>query len=394
MPPPTPTSPKTQMKLSRSARDALPVLGERGEVGLVVGAHREAREPRGDLVRDGDAPTSRGSERAGASPSAPRRAPGARRRRRPGRDPRSAMASSACSAIRASRFSTGPGARAAVVGVDALLVPDRAGQVLDADREVVHVDLEPDRDDPVAELERLRRPADAARVVVLARLPEQVELDQLADEARDRAARQPGLGGDAGAGARLAGRRSAAGRRRGWPDARSSGRHARSRLARARSSCARLRLGGMSQSTRSRCRQPGVGFCMAIAQTKRLQVGDVNGASSPRAAAADAAPRRLPRVIADAHLDLLLELGYRELRFGERGTFAQHVAAAARGRRRRPPGLPRLRRARAPAGGDAARGARPGDLPPPGRARERRARRAGAVGSRPRRASSAGSGSG
>jgi membrane dipeptidase len=33
--------------------------------------------------------------------------------------------------------------------------------------------------------------------------------------------------------------------------------------------------------------------------------------------------RRLPEVIADAHLDLLFELGYRELRLGERGTFAR-----------------------------------------------------------------------
>jgi membrane dipeptidase len=33
--------------------------------------------------------------------------------------------------------------------------------------------------------------------------------------------------------------------------------------------------------------------------------------------------RRLIGVIADAHLDLLLELGYRELRFGEKGSFAR-----------------------------------------------------------------------
>ena len=90
-------------------------------------------------------------------------------------------------------------------------------------------------------------------------------------------------------------------------------------------------------------------------------------------------------VIADAHLDLLLELGYRELRFGESGSFAADVAAAARGRRRRPPGLPGLRRARAPAGGHPARGARPGDLPPAGRAREPRPRAPGSIGCRPRR---------
>ena len=37
---------------------------------------------------------------------------------------------------------------------------------------------------------------------------------------------------------------------------------------------------------------------------------------------ASAAPR-LPHVIADGHLDLLIELGYRELRWGERGAFAR-----------------------------------------------------------------------
>ena len=60
-------------------------------------------------------------------------------------------------------------------------------------------------DDPVAELERLGRPADAAGVLVRAGLAEQVELDQLAHEARDRAPRQARLGGDARARARLAG---------------------------------------------------------------------------------------------------------------------------------------------------------------------------------------------
>ena len=88
--------------------------------------------------------------------------------------------------------------------MDAPLVANRPGQVLDADGEVVDVDLEPDRDDSVAQLERLRRPADAPRALVLPRLAEEVELDQLADETRHRAASQTGLGGDAGAGTRLA----------------------------------------------------------------------------------------------------------------------------------------------------------------------------------------------
>lgn len=41
-----------------------------------------------------------------------------------------------------------------------------------------------------------------------------------------------------------------------------------------------------------------------------------------RAAYRGTARQYTGRVIADAHLDLLLELGYRELRFGEKGTFA------------------------------------------------------------------------
>ena len=96
--------------------------------------------------------------------------------------------------------------RAAVVRVDVALLPERAGQVLDADGEVVDVDLEPDGDDAVGELERLGGPPDAARVVALARLAQQVELDQLADEARDGAAREARLRGDAGARARRPGR--------------------------------------------------------------------------------------------------------------------------------------------------------------------------------------------
>ena len=88
----------------------------------------------------------------------------------------------------------------------AALVADHAGQVLDADGEIVHVDLEPDCNDPVAELECLRRPADPANVLVLARLAKQVELDQLADEARDGAPGETGFRGNARARPRLAGR--------------------------------------------------------------------------------------------------------------------------------------------------------------------------------------------
>jgi len=56
---------------------------------------------------------------------------------------------------------------------------------------------------------------------------------------------------------------------------------------------------------------------MAVVQTKGA------GRQCQDPVTGDDQPRTLPRVIADAHLDLLCELGYRELRFGETGTFAQ-----------------------------------------------------------------------
>ena len=90
------------------AGDALPVLGERGEVGLVVGVHGEPREPGGDLARNRDLrPAQVRSPEEGprlrlddardatATPTGTRSS--------------AATASSARSAIRASRFSTGPG---------------------------------------------------------------------------------------------------------------------------------------------------------------------------------------------------------------------------------------------------------------------------------------------
>ena len=111
MPPPTPTSPKTQTKFSSIARDALPVLGERGEVRLVLGAHgSRARQPGGDLVGDGDlrpAEVRRPEQRAGLRLDDAR---AARRRRPPATSSqRRDTAASASVAIRPSRFSTGRG---------------------------------------------------------------------------------------------------------------------------------------------------------------------------------------------------------------------------------------------------------------------------------------------
>ena len=69
----------------------------------------------------------------------------------------------------------------------------RPGQVLDGDREVVDVDLEADADDRVAELERDTGTPDTARGRRLAGLTQELEVDQLRDEARDGPSRQSGL---------------------------------------------------------------------------------------------------------------------------------------------------------------------------------------------------------
>ncbi len=72
---------------------------------------------------------------------------------------------------------------------------------------------------------------------------------------------------------------------------------------------------------------------MAVAQTnrRRCRCQDLESDSTLCWRTGDASHRPCeqptetytPDVIADAHLDLLLELGYRELRSGETGTFAR-----------------------------------------------------------------------
>ena len=85
-----------------------------------------------------------------------------------------------------------------IVGLEMPLVTNGARQVLDAEREVVDVHFKPDRNDPVGELERLSGTPHPARARVLPGLAEEFELDEFTNEARDRSARQSGLGGDAG----------------------------------------------------------------------------------------------------------------------------------------------------------------------------------------------------
>jgi hypothetical protein len=72
-------------------------------------------------------------------------------------------------------------------------MPVRAREIERAHREVVHVDLQPERDHAGArELDHLARPPHRAALLETA-LDEQVEPDQLRDEARDGGLVQPRL---------------------------------------------------------------------------------------------------------------------------------------------------------------------------------------------------------
>src|SRR5262245_23672010 len=86
--------------------------------------------------------------------------------------------------------------RASVVDEHAPLVPHAAGQIPDRHLERVDLDLKPDGDSRVGELERLGGPADPALAAVAAALAHEVELHELRDQAGDGAARQTRLGGD------------------------------------------------------------------------------------------------------------------------------------------------------------------------------------------------------
>src|SRR3990167_3601895 len=76
--------------------------------------------------------------------------------------------------------STRPGT--AVIAVHAPLDLDVAGQALDDHREIVDVHLKPDSDDDGTELERHGRTSYPAGKVGITRLVQQVELDQIRDE--------------------------------------------------------------------------------------------------------------------------------------------------------------------------------------------------------------------
>ena len=96
----------------------------------------------------------------------------------------------------------GPGRGAPVLAKRPLRVADGARQVFDRDGDVVDVHLEADPDDDARELERHARSPDAARRRGLARLAQELEVDQLRDEARDGSPRETGLRRDLGTRAR------------------------------------------------------------------------------------------------------------------------------------------------------------------------------------------------
>ena len=248
--------------------DSLPVLGESREVRLVVGAHRQTWQPSAELVGDGDlgpAEVRRAQQRSGPDLDEPGQRDGAACGDQPGgRDLVEGVLRE-----RGKPVEHRARARTPVVAVHALLEADVARQILDANGEVVDVDLEADRDDAVPELEGLARPADPPGALVLARLPEQTERDQLTDEARHRPPCEARLRRHAGARTRLATRdllehdtevRP--------PDRRLVG-------ARRRVGCAleaharRLGTGGVSVDSS----KPRHGFCMTVVQiNQRLRL--------------------------------------------------------------------------------------------------------------------------
>ena len=175
-------------------RGARPVLGERREVRLVLDVDGQP-ETRLELVADGDAvPAEVRREHDG--PGGLLDEPGDGHR-----DPDRAQAlAGRCiqrlpgGVARAGRARARGGA--AIVAVRAALVAHGAGEVLERDCDVVDVHLETDADEDVCELERHPRAADAARRRRLAGLADELELDELVDEAGDGPAREPGARGD------------------------------------------------------------------------------------------------------------------------------------------------------------------------------------------------------
>ena len=90
-------------------------------------------------------------------------------------------------------------------------------------------------------------------------------------------------------------------------------------------------------------------------------------------------------MIADAHVDILLELAHREHRLGETDVFARTWLPLLEAGGGGPPGVPRLRRPRAPARGLAAGGAAAGDGAPARAPREPGPPRRRPLARRPRR---------
>ena len=184
-------------EVADAGRGALPQLGQRGQVGLVVGA---------DLQRGGPSMRSRSSSttgtsiqcRFGATSSAPRSMstrPGTATVAPIGRRPCAWTSFSAPCVERAERVEDLLDAAAAVVDRLHPLVARAAGEVGGLDADVVDVDLQPERDHAVArDVDHQARPPGGAAVLGAA-LDEQPEVHQLADQAGHRAlvqARVPG----------------------------------------------------------------------------------------------------------------------------------------------------------------------------------------------------------
>ena len=167
MPAPTPISPDTYSTSLSPTRRALPQLGHRGEVRLVVGGQRERRpgQPLAQLVDDRDvvpAEVRRHQQRAGGGVHEP----GQRHRRADRAQPVGVHGLERRGRVRREPVEHLRHRHAAVVAHVEAAVALGAREVERAHRQVVDVDLQPERHDAaVGQLHDLAGPADRAALL-------------------------------------------------------------------------------------------------------------------------------------------------------------------------------------------------------------------------------------
>ena len=323
-PPPTPTSPKTQMK--SSIPTAAPVQCSASAARFDSFSTWTGRPRRCfELVPDGDSVPAQ-VRREHESPGRLLDEAGDGHR-----DPDRAQALTGRGVQRPAGgvgqpVEHGPGVGAAIVAIRAALVPHGPRQVLDGDCDVVDVHLEPDADEDVRELERHARAADAAgrRVSPVSRTSSRSRSSLTRLETVPRVSPVPG--GDLRPRARPG--------RRDVPEDDAQVRPSDGRLVGAACAGAPSKVGRAPWRRGSGSASSGFnsgGSIRFVWRATKL---------TPRRRACQSHRLSSPRVIADAHVDLLMELAYRERRLGESDVFASTWLPLLEQGRRRAPGVP------------------------------------------------------